>query len=50
MLIKLLDENYSFKMTLDGHAIMHLPNSNRVLIERMLDKNGNHFMGQLHIF
>ena len=45
MLIKLLDENYSFKMTLDGHAIMHLPNSNRVLIERMLDKNGKPFYG-----
>ena len=45
MLIKLLDENYSFKMTLDGHARMHLPNSNRVLIERMLDKNGKPFYG-----
>lgn len=45
MLIKLLDENYSFKMTLDGHAIMHLPSSNRVLIERMLDKNGKPFYG-----
>lgn len=40
MLMKLLDKEYSFKMTLDGHAIMYLPNHEKVIIEKMLDKDG----------
>lgn len=38
-LIRALDEDYSFEMTLDGHAIIRLPNLRRVIIEKMLDKD-----------
>lgn len=38
-LIKSLDKDYSFEMTIDGHAIVQLPNLRKVIIEKMLDKN-----------
>ena len=38
-LIKAFDENYSFEMTSDGHAVVKLPNLKSVVIEKMLDKN-----------
>lgn len=45
MLMKLLDKEYSFKMTSDGHAVMFLPNYEKVIIEKMLDKNGRPYYG-----
>lgn len=45
MLFALLDKNYSFKLTLDGHAIIHMPNYEKVIIEKMLDKNGRPYYG-----
>lgn len=45
MLMKLLDKEYSFKMTLDGHAVMYLPEYEKVIIEKMLDKNGKPYYG-----
>lgn len=38
-LIQALDEDYSFEMTSDGHAVVKLPNLKSVVIEKMLDKN-----------
>lgn len=38
-LIKAFDEDYSFEMTSDGHAVVKLPNLKSVVIEKMLDKN-----------
>lgn len=45
MLFALLDKNYSFKLALDGHAIIHMPNYEKVIIEKMLDKNGRPYYG-----
>lgn len=39
-LISALDKDYYFEMTLDGHVIAHLPNFQKVMIEKMFDKNG----------
>lgn len=38
-LIKALDDNYSFEMTADGHAIVKLPTFGEVIIEKMLNNN-----------
>lgn len=38
-LIQSLDPEYSFEMTADGHAIIKLPTLEKVIIEKMLDKN-----------
>lgn len=38
-LIQAFDEDYSFEMTSDGHAVVRLPNLKSVVIEKMLDKN-----------
>ena len=45
MLMQLLDKDYSFKMTSDGHAIIHLPTFKKVIIEKMLDKDGRPYYG-----
>jgi len=36
-LIRLFDPEYFMEMTADGHAIIKLPNFNKVMIEKMLD-------------
>lgn len=38
-LFKELDEEYSFELVTDGHAIIKLPNLKKIIIEKMLDKN-----------
>lgn len=45
MLMKLLDKEFSFKITSDGHAVMYLPDYEKVIIEKMLDKNGKPYYG-----
>ncbi|MBO4815380.1 MAG: hypothetical protein J5507_00080 [Clostridia bacterium] len=44
-LIKELDEDYELEMTSDGHVIVKCLNSKKVIIEKLLDKNGNPYYG-----
>lgn len=44
-LMKLLDKEYELEITEDGHALMHLPNLKKIIIEKMLSKYGEPYYG-----
>ena len=43
--MKLLDKEYELEITEDGHALVHLPNLKKVIIEKMLSKYGEPYYG-----
>ena len=45
LLMQLLDRDYAYGMTDDGHAVVYLPNLNKVIIEKMLSKYGEPYYG-----
>ena len=45
LLEQLLDKEYELEITEDGHALVHLPNLKKVIIEKMLSKYGEPYYG-----
>ena len=45
LLMQLLDRDYAYGMTDDGHAVVYLPDFKKVIIEKMLSKYGEPYYG-----